>query len=190
MTESNSSDWNDLAKMWQADAACVSLQEIDGHLRRERRHLWLATAAELAGLLAGIVAAGCVLFFTPHTWMGVLIMLFGGTCAWITLRMRRAGPPPGSLDVLQSLKDSIAREDWLVEQLRLGRALSFVALFAIVLATSLQLFRLKAFSATGLTAAGIGCAVVLAALAWNLVLTVRARRRLGRLQYLNDRLKA
>jgi hypothetical protein len=190
MIEPTSSDWNDLAKMWQADAAGVSLQEIDRHLRREKRHLWLVTAAELAGLAAGVAAAACVLFFTPHTVMGVVIILFGGTCALITLRMRRAGPPPGSVDVLQSLKDSIAREDWLADQLRLGRALSFVALFAIVLATSLQLFRLQAFSATGLGAAGIGCAVVLAALAWNLVLTLRTRRRRARLQYLNDRLKA
>jgi hypothetical protein len=190
MTESNSSEWNDLEKMWQADAAYVSLQEIDGHLQREKRQLWLATAAELAGLIAGLVAAACVLFFTPHTWMGVVIILFGGACALIMLRMRRAGPQPGSVDLLQSLKDSIAREDWLADQLRLGRALSFVALFAIVMATSLQLLRLKAFSATGLIAAGIGCAVVAAALAWNLVLTLRARRRRGRLQYLNDRLKA
>jgi FtsH-binding integral membrane protein len=190
MTEPTSSDWEDLAKMWQADAAGVSLQEIDDHLRRERRHMWGVTAAELAGLGAGMVAAACVLFFTPHIVMGVVIMLFGGTSALLTWRMRRQSPPPGSVDVLQSLKDSIGREDWIAGQLRLGRALSFVALFAIVLATSLQLVRLKAFSSTGLIAAGIGCAVVLAALVWNLVLTLRTRRRRARLQYLNDRLKA
>jgi hypothetical protein len=74
--------------------------------------------------------------------------------------------------------------------LRLGRALSFVALFAILMATSLQLLRLQAFSAAGLVAAGIGCAVVLGALGWNLVLTARMRRRRARLQYFDERMKA
>jgi threonine/homoserine/homoserine lactone efflux protein len=187
MTDPNAHDWNDLAKMWQADAAGVSLQDVDSHLRREKRQIWGVAAAELAGLGAGAVAAACVLFFTPHTWMGVVIIVFGGSSAWIAQRLRRAGSPPGSVDALQSLKESIAREDWIVEQLRLGRALSFVALFAIVMATSLQLFRLRAFSAAGLTAAGIACTVILAALAWNLVLTLRAQRRRARLRFFDDR---
>jgi hypothetical protein len=188
VTQLPQDDWNDLARMWQADAAGVSLGDIDAHLRRERRQMLGVTVAEMAGLGAGIVAAAAVVFFS-HVWLGVVVALFGGTSAWITLRMRREGAPPGSADLMQSLKDSIEREDWLAGQLRLGRALSFVALFAIVIATSVQLFRLKAFSATGLTAAAVGSLVVLAALAWNLVLTMRSRRRLGRLRYLAERLK-
>jgi hypothetical protein len=183
-------DWTDLASLWQADAAGVSLADIDTHLRRERRHMRGVTLAEMSGLVAGIVAALLVLLFTPHLWMGVVIIVFGGVSAWISLRMRQEAPPPGSKDLLQSLKESIDREDWLSAQLRLGRALSFVALFAIVLALSLQLLRLNAFSATSLVAAGIGCAVVLAALIWNLVLAVRSRRRRARLCYLEERLKA
>lgn len=181
-------DWNDLARMWQADAARVSLEEIDAHLRREKRQMAGVTVAELAGLAVGVIAALCVVFFT-HTWLGLVIILFGGASAWITLRLRRANPAPGSRDLLQSLKDSIEREDWIAEQLRFGRVLSFVALFAIVLATSVQLFRLKAFSSTGLISAGIGAAVVLGALAWNLWLTLRSQRRRTRLQYLEARLK-
>lgn len=188
MTQLPQDDWNDLARLWQADAAGVSLSDIDAHLQRERRQMLGVAVAELAGLGAGIVAAAAVVFFA-HVWMGVVIALFGGISAWITLRMRREGAPPGSADLMQSLKDSIEREDWLAGQLRLGRVLSFVALFAIVIATSVQLFRLKAFSAAGLTAAAIGSLVVLAALAWNLVLTVRSRRRLARLQYFEERLK-
>ena len=190
MTTSQTDEWNDLAKMWQADAAGVSLEDIDAHLQREKRQMAGVTAAEIGGLGAGFIAAACVLLFTPHVWMGVLILAFGGASAWLTLRQRRASAPPGSRDFLQSLKDSIAREDWLAEQLRFGRALSFVALFAIVLATSMQLLRLNAFSATGLTAAGIGCVVVLGALAWNLLLTMRSRRRRARLRYLAERMKA
>jgi tetrahydromethanopterin S-methyltransferase subunit F len=182
-------EWSDLARMWQADAASISLQEVDRHLEREKRQMAGVHAAECAGLGAGIIAAICVVALT-HFWMGVVIVLFGGTSAWLTLRMRRTGPVPGSRDLLQSLKDSIEREDWIAEQLRFGRVLSFVALFAIVQATSVQLFRLKAFSTAALLAAGIGSAVVLGTLAWNLWLTARSRRRRTRLQYLDERLKA
>ena len=189
MNESNRPDWNDLAKMWQADAAAVLPEEIDAHLRRERRHMLGVALAEMAGLAAGVIAAVYVVLLT-HVWMGVLIITFGGVSAWLALRMRREAAPAGSIDLLQSLKDSLDREDWLAGQLRLGRALSFVALFAIVMAVSMQLFRLQAFSATGAIAAGVGCAVVLGALAWNLVLTVRSRRRKVRLKYLEARLKA
>jgi len=41
-----------------------------------------------------------------------------------------------------------------------------------------------------LIAAGVGCAVALVALAWNLVLAARSRRRLARLRYLDERMKA
>ena len=33
MNEKLSADWNDLAKLWQAEAAAVSVEEIDAHLR-------------------------------------------------------------------------------------------------------------------------------------------------------------
>ena len=182
-------DWNDLARLWQADAAGVSVSDIDAHLQRERRQMLGVTIAEMLGLGMGVLAAALVVLFA-YVGMGVVIILFGGISAWLALRMRREAAPPGSSDLMKSLKDSIEREDWLAGQLRMGRALSFVALFAIVQATSVQLFRLKAFTATVLIAAGIGSAVVLAALAWNLVLTLRSRRRLTRLKYLHDRLKA
>lgn len=190
MTEPEASDWNDLSRMWQADAAGVSPQDIEAHLERERRQMLGVTLAEMFAVAAGAVAAAVLLLYTPHVWLGVLTIVFGGISAGITLRMRREGLSPGSADLLKSLKDSIDREDWITGQLQLGRAMSLVALFAIVIATAMQLLRLQAFSATGLIAAGIGGTVVLAALAWNLILTVRSRRRLARLKYLDERLKA
>ena len=141
MNSPASQDWNDLAKLWQADAAGISLQEIDAHLERERRHLRGVTLSEMAGIGAGVIAAGLLLFFSPHVIMGVVIIAFGGASAWLTLRMRREGAPPASVDLMQSLKDSIAREDWMAGQLRLGRALSYVALFAIVSALSAHLHK-------------------------------------------------
>jgi phosphatidylglycerophosphate synthase len=185
----NPDDWSDLAKMWQADAARVPLAEIDAHLERERRHLRAVTIAEMAGLVAGIAAAALLLLFTPHVGMGVVIILFGGVSSWITLRMRRERRRVDPTDLMQSLKDSMEREDWMGSQLQLGRALSFVALFAIVSGLSVQLHQARAFSANILLAAGIGSAVVVAALAWNYVLARRSRRRRERLRYLHDRLK-
>ena len=83
----------------------------------------------------------------------------------------------------------MAREDWIDEQLRFGRALSFVALFAVVIATSMQLQHFHAISVLGLGAATVSCVYVTGVVVWNLVLTRRARRRRARLQYFNDRLK-
>lgn len=183
-------DWNDLAKMWQADAAGVSVQEIDAHLRQERRQMRGVMVAEFMGMAVGLAAAALVLFFTPRMWMGLLIVAFGGASAWMTLRMRRDEGTAASVDLISSLKEAIAREDWITGQLRTGRALSLVALVAIVSALSVQLHAMKSFSANVLIAAGLGCAVVTAALAWNLVLTARSRRRRERLEYLAQRLKA
>lgn len=183
-------DWNDLARLWQADAAGVSLEDIDAHLRREKRQMAGVAAAEIAGLAVGLGAAALLLLLTPHLWLGVVIVAFGGVSAGISLRLRRASPSPGSRDLLHSLKDSLDREDWIAEQLRLGRVLSFVALFALVMVTAVQLLRLKTFDAAGLIFAGVGAALVMCALGWNLWLTVRARRRRDRLAYLEQRLKA
>jgi len=107
----------------------------------------------------------------------------------VALRMRREQMPSGSVDVLQSLKDSLDREDWIAEQLRFGRALSFVALFAIVQATGSQLRNHALEPALTLTAGGIAAAFVVAALVWNLVLVRRTRARRRRLEFLKDRLK-
>lgn len=181
-------DWRDLSSVWREDAAGVNAEEIDRYLARERRQLWLSSGGEIAGLGIGFAAAVWTAVYAPYRGVGIVLALFTLAAAAMSWRLRRAPMPAGAATLAMSLKDSIAREDWLAEQLRLGRALSFVALFAIVMATSLQLFRLKAFSAAGLAAAGIGCTVVLAALAWNLVLTRRARRRRARLQFLDDRL--
>ena len=49
MNEIPASEWNDLAKMWQAEAAAVSVDEIDQHLKRQRRQMLLVTLVEVAG---------------------------------------------------------------------------------------------------------------------------------------------
>lgn len=188
MNDKLASDWNDLAKLWQAEAAAVSLDDIDAHLTRHRRHMRLAALAELAGVCLGVAAAGWLAFVLSYRGLGLVVAAFTLASAATVLRMRRESLPPGSVDVLTSLKDSVDREDWIAEQLRFGRALSFVAMFAIVMAVGSQLRHDGSVSALSLVAGGVAAAFVLAALVWNLVLLRRSRRRRRRLEYLKDRL--
>lgn len=189
MNEKLASDWNDLAKLWQAEAAAVSVDDIDAHLKRHRRHMRMVTLAELAGVGLGVVAAGWLALVLPYRWLGLLVAVFVLVFAVVVVRLRRELPPSGSVDVLQSLKDSLVREDWIAEQLRFGRALSFVALFAILMATGSQLRQFSPNSALALMAGGVAAACVIAALVWNLALVRRSRTRRQRLEYLKDRLK-
>lgn len=189
MNEKLASDWNDLAKLWQAEAAAVSIDDIDAHLKRHRRHMRLATVAELGGVCLGVAAAGWLAFFTKYHGLGLVVVAFALISAAAVVRMRREPAASGSVDVLRSLKDSVDREDWIAEQLRFGRALSFVALFAIVTATGSQLRDSHSALAFALIAGGVAATCVLAALVWNTVLMRRSHARRRRLEYLKDRLK-
>jgi uncharacterized integral membrane protein len=189
MNEMPPADWSDLAKLWQADGAAVSIDDIERHMRRERAQMLGVLIAEIGGLAVGTGAAVWLFFFTRFTWLGLVTAVFGGISAFVAMRMRREREPSGATDLLQSLKESIAREDWIEEQLRFGRALSFVALFAVIIATSVHLQHFHAISSLGLTAAIVSSAYVTGVLVWNLVLTRRARRRRARLEYVNERLK-
>jgi len=190
VNEKLASDWNDLAKLWQAAAAAVSIDDIDAHLERHQRQMRLAMLGELLGLSIGIAGAAWLTFMSPYRWMGLVVGVFALVSTVVMIRMRREPPPTGSVDVLQSLKDSLDREDWIAEQLRFGRASSFVALFAIVQATGSQLRNHELPPALTLTAGAIAIVCVVAALVWNLVLMRRSRTRHERLEYLKDRLKS
>ncbi len=190
MNEKTTGDWTDLAKLWQADAAGVSVDEIDEHLRRHRRQMRVMTLVELAGAGLGVAAGLWLAFELNYRWLGLIVGVFALATALAMVRLRRELPPSGSVDVLQSLKDSMAREDWIVEQLGFGRALSFVALFAIIMAMASQLRQVGPTSTLALMAGGVAAACVTAALVWNLLLVRRSRIRKTRLAYLIDRLKS
>jgi hypothetical protein len=190
MNESPTTDWNDLAKLWQADSAAISIDDIERHVRRERVQMLGVLIGEVGGLAVGTGAALWLIFFTRFTGLGVVTAVFGGISAFVAMRLHRDLAPSGAVDLLQSLKESIAREDWIEEQLRFGRALSFVALFAVIIATSIQLQHFHAISSLGLAAASVSGVFMTGVLVWNLVLTRRARRRRARLEYINERLKS
>ena len=93
-------EWNDLRKLWQADAAGVSLQRNRrASAARSGGRCWASPSRSWRGSAAGIVAAACGACSSTHVWLGVVIVLFAGVSAWITLRMRREGAPPGSVDL-------------------------------------------------------------------------------------------
>ena len=190
MNEKLASDWNDLAKLWQAEAAAVSVDDIEAHLERHRRHMLLSTVSGLASVFLGVAAAGWLAFVLLYRWLGLIVGVFVLVSAAVLVRTRRDPTPGGSIDVLQSLKESLDREDWIAEQLRFGRALSFAGLFAIVMATGSQLRHSGLDSLPVLTAGSVAAACVLVALVWNLVLLRRSRRRRHRLEFLKDRLKS
>jgi len=189
VNEKLGSDWNDLSKLWQAEAAAVSIDDIDAHLERHERQMRVAMLGEILGVALAVAAAAWLTFMSPYRGMGMVVGIFAIVSSVVAIRLRREQLPSGSVDLLQSLKDSVEREDWIAEQLRFGRVLSFVALFAIVQATGSQLRNHALAPGLTMAAGGIAAAFVVAALLWNLVLVRRSRTRRARLEYLKDRLK-
>jgi predicted sugar kinase len=62
MNEMPPADWSDLAKLWQADGAAVSIDDIERHMRRERAQMLGVLIAEIGGLAVGTGAAVWLFF--------------------------------------------------------------------------------------------------------------------------------
>jgi hypothetical protein len=188
MNSESHSDWIDLAGTWHAEAAQVSVDDIQSYLARRRREALLVTLAEFLVTALGVGAGLWLGLATRLHWMGLLIAAFALGAEIARIRARRRPEPGGTSELVESLRESIEYQDWLVHELRFGRALSFVALIAIVCVLSLQLRAVHATSALafiGTFAAAVG---VLAALVWNLVLARRALRQGARLRRIVARL--
>ena len=160
MNQPPDGDWQELAKLWQSDAAPVSVADIENLHQQQRRRLRAATAAELIATTLGIAASAWLAFQHRFLWVSVLAVAFAAASAFVVLRARRV-PPPASGDLLTSLKGSLAYQDWLGDQLRYGRALSFVALFAILIAASVQLMHVATAPSHLFATAAAGMAVSL-----------------------------
>jgi hypothetical protein len=115
-------------------------------------------------------------------WVGVLTVAFSAASVYLVLRMRRMAVPQGAVDLRESLQDSLAYLDWQAEQLRYGRILGFVAMFAVVLAASTQLMHWASSKPSALLATAAAGITVSASLAWNMTLAWQAWRRTARLQ--------
>jgi len=190
MNQPRDDDWQELAKLWQSDVAPVSVADIEKLHESQRRRLGAATAAELIGTALGIVASTWLAFQSRFLWVGALAAAFAAASTFVLLRARRLPCPPPSGDLLGSLKGSLAYQDWLADQLRYGRALSFVALFAIFFAASVQLMHMATAASSHLFATAAAGAAVVAALVWNLALSWNVMRRTARLSGFMEKLEA
>ena len=189
MSGETANGWNELSKLWQAESAAISIDELESHMRRERAGMRALAVIELAGLGLGVVVGTWLAKATPYTWMAYVFILECIALAWIAWR-RQDPAVPGGDDLLTSLKASIAREEWIAARLRFGRALSFVVLFAVLMVAS---DLLRVYAATGAASlwALVACgAWVCAVIAWNLGLVHRSRRRRQRLESFAEKLGA
>jgi hypothetical protein len=174
--------WKDLARVWQAGTAPVTRADIERLHGRQRRRLQMARAAELACTALGVMAAVWLVLGSKPRWVGLLTAAFSVASVLFVLRVRRDPDPPGSTDLLEALKLSLAYQDWLAEQLRYGRVLGFVALFAVVMAASTQLMHIKESTGSGLLATALAGVAICGSLAWNMTLAWQVWRHTARLR--------
>lgn len=185
-----SGNWNDLSRLWSARSADISASDVEGHARRQRRLLAWLRLAEGGALTLAFIAAMWIAMQTAFIAMTALSVVFFGACGYLQYRMRSEPMPAGGDDLLTSLAASVAREEWNLAQLGAGRAVTLLTLAAISMVV-LDHLRHYASTPAGRIGALIAItAIVLAILAWNLVLSARIRRRKRMLDGLAAQLRA
>jgi len=183
-------NWSELTRLWQVESSAVSIADFDAAARRQRRQMLALAAAEAGGLVLAFIAAVFIAVHTALIAMSGICFVFFGVCGYLQHRMRKEPPPSGGEDLLKSLDVRMAHEDWNLAQLGIGRAVTLITLVAVVMvgANDLRFFAMTPAShlwaLLGITL------IVLTILAWNLLLTRRARRRKARFQNYSLRLRA
>lgn len=170
-------NWQDLTRIWRTGTVPVAGAEVEKLHERQRRRAKLARMAELACTAPGVAAALWLALASRFRWVGIVTAVFSVASVYFTLRSRRRPDAPGSADLLQSLQDALSYQDWLAEQLRYGRVLGYMALFAVVMAASTQLLHMSLATRSGLVATAVAATAISAALAWNMTLAWQVWRR-------------
>jgi FtsH-binding integral membrane protein len=181
--------WNSLAKLWHAERAAVSAADIEQHARRQRRSLLALAGAEAAGFALVFIGAVWISMHTALIAMTALTIVFFATCGFLQHRMRREPPPSGGYDLLSSLEISIAREEWNLAQLGIGRAVTLLTFFAILMVAANHLRFIGSTPPARLWSLFAIALIVFGVLSWNVFLTQRARARRFRLESFALRLK-
>jgi len=185
---SQSPEWLELTRLWQAEGAAVSVDELEQHRQREHAAMRALAAVELAGLGLGIVVGIWMSIASPFIWVSSVFIAFCVVMGWVASR-RNHVEPLGGEDLLTSLRIAMAREDWVAAELRFGRALSFVVSFVIVYMTSYQMHNFASASAGSWLALAAAAAWICGVLAWNVLLLRRSARRRQRLESYATRLE-
>jgi hypothetical protein len=185
-----SGNWHDLSKLWHAGGGALSPGDVAQRARQQSRLMAWLRFGEGAALTLAFIAAMWIAMQTAYVAMTALSVVFFGVCGFLQYRMRHEPPTAGADDLLTSLEASIQREDWNLAQLGAGRAVTLLTLAAI----SMVVFdHLRHYASTppGRLGALLGIAsIVLAILAWNLVLTMRIRRRKRLLQSVSTQVES
>lgn len=182
-------EWGDLSRVWRTGDLPVAGAEVEKLHERQRRRAQVARVAELICALVGVTAALWLALVSRFRMLGILTAVFQVASVYFVLRSRRLPDVPGSAGLLQSLQSSLAYQDWLAEQLRYGRVLGFVALFAVVMSASTQLLHMPEATRSGLLAAATAATAISTALAWNMTLAWQVWRRSARLNAFRRKLK-
>jgi hypothetical protein len=182
MNQPTPDPWQELAQMWKTSDTPVAVADIEALHARQHRKLRVARTAELLCSALGVVAALWLALATRVHWVGIVTVIFSIASVYFVSRTRRRAVPQGTSDLLKSMQDSLAYLDWLAEQLRYGRILGFVALFAVVMSASMQLMSMASSTPSGMLATAAAGVVISAALAWNMTVAWQAWRRAVRLQ--------
>jgi hypothetical protein len=182
--------WNELTRLWLAQPRAVMPQAVERLALRQERNLRALATAEGCGLALAFIAAVWIAVNTAFVAMSAISVVFFGVCAYLQHRMRREPPPDGGVDLLTSLAAGIAREEWNLAQLGVGRGVTFVTLAAIALLDADHLRNFQQTPPQNLGALLLISTLILGVLAWNLVLTGAARRRRAQLQDFARRLGA
>jgi hypothetical protein len=183
-------NWSDLARLWHLHTQAISATEIEAHARRQSRQMWMLAMAEGACMALSFIAAVWIAMQTAMVAMTAITVVFFALCAFLQHRLRREPPPNGGFDLLSSMDHSIAREQWNLAQLGIGRAITFLTLFGIVMVAS---DHLRFFSTTPVARlwALLGITFIVSGiLALNLVLTRRALARKRRMESFASQLRS
>lgn len=183
-------NWSDLARLWHTHTEAVSTSEVEHHAQRQRRQMMLLAGAELACMSLSFIAAVWIAVQTAMVAMTTITVVFFALCGFLQHRMRREPPASGGHDLLSSLEHSIAREEWNLAQLGIGRAITFLTLFGIVMVAADHLRHVESTPAARLWALLAVTLIVLLILGLNLVLTRAARVRKTRMENFARRLSS
>jgi FtsH-binding integral membrane protein len=175
-------NWSELARLWHRHTEEVSTSQVERHARRQRQQMLFLAGAEVTCMSLSFIAAVWIAVQTAMVAMTAITAVFFALCAFLQHRMRRELPPSGGHDLLSSLQHSIAREEWNLAQLGIGRAITFLTLFGIVMVASDHLLHVTSTPAARLWALLAVAFIVMTILGLNLVLTRGARVRKARME--------
>jgi hypothetical protein len=170
-------NWNELSRLWHAATPPVAPEEVERHARRQRRETTALAVAEAVAMALAFIAAMWIAMQTAYVAMSAISMVFFGVSGYLHHRLRNEPEPNGSRELLTSLAEGILREEWMLRQLGVGRAVTLLTLASIALVGSDHLRFYASTPAARLWAMLAIALIVLGILAWNLVLTRKAKKR-------------